>query len=198
MAGWFASKSLANGAGKAANLKTEVRATGLVNWSEPPKRDKIKWDRIQRMEKEFPMGRRKQRLFEARFKEEAVRRMLNGESIMRLSRELDVARAVLYRWRDTYRAEGLAGLERRRGRPRPGQQVVSLKSRDPAAERIAELERLVGKQAAELDFFERAFGALQLARPSSNARTASSSTRLSTKSAPKADSASNKPASSRE
>jgi transposase-like protein len=42
-------------------------------------------------------------LFEARFKEEAVRRMLNGESIMRLSRELDVARAVLYRWRDTYR-----------------------------------------------------------------------------------------------
>ena len=86
------------------------------------------------------MGRRKQRLFEARFKEEAVRRMLNGESIMRLSRELDVARAVLYRWRDTYRAEGLAGLERRRGRPRPGQQVVSLKSRDPAAERIAELD----------------------------------------------------------
>ena len=100
------------------------------------------------------MGRRKQRSFEARFKEEAVRRMLNGESIMRLSREFDVARAVLYRWRDTYRAEGLAGLERRRGRPRPGQQVVSLKSRDPAVERIAELERLVGKQAAELDFFE--------------------------------------------
>ena len=43
---------------------------------------------------------------------------------MRLSRELDLARAVLYRWRDTYWAEGLAGLERRGGRPRPGQQVV--------------------------------------------------------------------------
>ena len=49
------------------------------------------------------MGRRKQRMYEARFKEAAVRRMLNGESIMRLSREFDVARAVLYRWRDTYR-----------------------------------------------------------------------------------------------
>ena len=144
------------------------------------------------------MGRRQQRSFEARFKEEAVRRMVSGESIMRLSREFDVARAVLYRWRDTYRAEGLAGLERRRGRPRPGQQVVSLKSRDPAGERIAELERLVGKQAAELDFFGRAFGALQLARPGSDARTASSSTRLSTRSAPKADSAPNKPANSRE
>ncbi len=46
------------------------------------------------------MGRRKQHSFEARFKEEAVRRMLNRESIMRLSREFDVARAVLYRWRD--------------------------------------------------------------------------------------------------
>ena len=51
------------------------------------------------------MGRRKQRSYEARFKEAAVRRMLSRESIMRLSRELDVARAVLYRWRDTYRAE---------------------------------------------------------------------------------------------
>ncbi len=38
------------------------------------------------------MGRRKQRSFEARFKEEAVRRVVSGESIMRLSRELDVAR----------------------------------------------------------------------------------------------------------
>ena len=95
------------------------------------------------------MGRRKQRSYEARFKEAAVRRMLDGESIMRLSRELDLARAVLYRWRDTYWAGGLAGLERRGGRPRPGQQVVSLQSPDPAAERIAELERLAGKQAAE-------------------------------------------------
>ena len=34
------------------------------------------------------MGRREQRSFEARFKEEAVRRMVSGESIMRLSREL--------------------------------------------------------------------------------------------------------------
>jgi len=123
------------------------------------------------------MRRRKQRVFEARFKEAAVRRMLNGESIMRLSREFDVARAVLYRWRDTYRAEGLAGLARRRGRPRPGQQAVSLKSYDPAGERIADLERLVGRQAAELDFFERAFDALELAKPSSAARSASGSTR---------------------
>lgn len=123
------------------------------------------------------MGRRKQRLFDARFKEAAVQRMLNGESIMRLSRELDVARPVLYRWRDTYRAEGLSGLARRRGRPEPGQEAVRLTSPDPAAERIADLERLVGRQAAELDFFERAFDALKPVKPNSAARSESDSTR---------------------
>ena len=80
-----------------------------------------------------------------------------------------------------------------RGRPRPGQQVVSLKSRDPAAERIAELERLVGKQAVELDFFERAFRALNLAIPGPDAPTASTSTRPSSRFAPKAPSVSNTP-----
>ena len=54
---------------------------------------------------------------------------------------------------------------------------MSLKSQDPAAERIADLERLVGRQAAELDFFERAFDALKLAKPNSAAGSASGSTR---------------------
>ena len=120
------------------------------------------------------MGRRKQRRFEARFKEAAVLRMLNGEGIIELSRELDVARPVLYRWRDTYRAEGLSGLARRRGRPEPGQEAVRLTA---PAERIADLERLVGRQAAELDFFERAFDALKREKPNSAARSESDSTR---------------------
>ncbi len=104
---------------------------------------------------------RKQRSYEVEFKELAVSRMLRGENVVKLSGELDVRRSVLYRWRDTYRAEGRSGLERRQGRPRPGQEVVQLDS-DPSADRIAELERLVGQQAAELDFFERAFNAALL------------------------------------
>ena len=103
--------------------------------------------------------------------------MLNGESIMRLSREFDVARAVLYRWRDTCRAEGLTGLARRGGRPELGQEAVRLTSQDPAAERIADLERLIGRQAAELDLFERAFDALKLAKPNSAARSESTPVR---------------------
>ncbi len=136
---------------------------------------------------------RKQRSYNVEFKELAVRRMLRGENIVKLSGELDVRRSVLYRWRDTYRAEGRAGLERRQGRPRPGQEVVSLESLDPAGERIAELERLVGQQAAELDFFERAFNALKPAMPNKVARNASDSTASSTKFALKADSASSVP-----
>jgi transposase-like protein len=138
---------------------------------------------------------RKQRSYEVEFKEAAVGRMLRGENVVRLSAELGVRRSVLYRWRDTYRAEGRAGLERRQGRPRPGQEIVKL-DRDPSADRIAELERLVGKQAAELDFFGRAFNALKPAIPNSDARNASGSTVSSTKSALKADSVSSEPANS--
>ncbi len=135
---------------------------------------------------------RKQRSYEVEFKELAVSRMLRGENVVKLSGELDVRRSVLYRWRDTYRAEGRSGLERRQGRPRPGQEVVQLDN-DPSADRIAELERLVGQQAAELDFFERAFNALKPAMPNQVARNASGSTASSTKFALKADSASSAP-----
>ena len=68
---------------------------------------------------------RKQRSYEVEFKELAVSRMLRGENVVKLSGELDVRRSVLYRWRDTYRAEGRSGLERRQGRPRPGQELCN-------------------------------------------------------------------------
>ena len=54
------------------------------------------------------------------FKEAAARRLLAGQSGTALSRELEVKRSVLYRWRDAYRNEGVNGLSRRRGRPKPG------------------------------------------------------------------------------
>jgi|GEM_PF-1928494 len=79
---------------------------------------------------------RKQRSYDPEFKEAAVGRMLRGENVVALSRELNVARAVLYRWRDIYRAEGRAGLARSRGRPGPGQEVVRLEPADRAAARL--------------------------------------------------------------
>ena len=134
---------------------------------------------------------RKLREFTVEFKEAAARRLLAGESSTALSRELDVKRSVLYRWGDTYRAEGVGGLSRPRGRPAAGDRPPPKVPRDPRGERIGELERLLGKQAAELDFFEQAFRALHLATPRPDAAGASGSTPSSSGSAEKARSASN-------
>lgn len=140
----------------------------------------------------------KPREFTVEFKEAAARRLLAGESGTALSREFGVRRGVLYRWRDAYRAEGVPGLSRKRGRPNPGTQPPPKLPRDRRDERIAELERLLGRQAAELDFFEQAFRALNLATPGHDAPGASGSTRSSSGSAPKARSASTNSASSGE
>ena len=100
-----------------------------------------------------------QRVFSWEFKERVARRMLNGESVSALHHELQIKRSVLYRWRDAYRKEGVAGLQRVKGRP-PGVPNPPRPAADPgaaAARRIAELERKVGQQALDLDFFRRAF-----------------------------------------
>ena len=60
-----------------------------------------------------------QRVFTAEFKARVVQRMAARESVSRLSRELQIRRQILYRWRDAYRNKGLEGLGRPRGRP-PG------------------------------------------------------------------------------
>lgn len=101
------------------------------------------------------------RRFDASFRRRAVQRMESGENVAALSRELSVRRSVLYRWRDRYRREGLAGLSRGPGRVPGGGRVARPPSqgqpRDGAAERVAELERLVGRQAAQISFLKRAF-----------------------------------------
>lgn len=140
----------------------------------------------------------KPREFTVEFKEAAVRRLLGGESGSALSRELDVRRGLLYRWLDAYRAEGVNGLSRKPGRPPAGRSRPAKPPRDRRDERIAELERLLGQQASELDFFEQAFRALNLATPGHDASGASGSTRPSSGSAPKARSASNASANSDE
>ena len=88
----------------------------------------------------------------AGFKERAVRRMLAGESVSRLSRELKVRRSLLYRWRDAYRKEGASGF-RPVGRPEWSLENKAKKAED----RITELERKIGQQAVVIDFLRRAF-----------------------------------------
>jgi transposase-like protein len=106
------------------------------------------------------MPRRRSRVFSRAFKVAAVHRMMAGENVSALSRELQVLRKDLYYWRACFRAGGPEAL-RGKGRPRKVE-VVSARSKDPpgdleaAREQIAELERKIGQQQVELDFFRQA------------------------------------------
>lgn len=152
--------------------------------------------------KKPPKGSRrvgsKRRSFDQNYKVAVAKRLLAGEGGTQLSRELKIRRSVLYRWRDTYRLEGAAGLNRRPGRPvgrqrRPApdveaiaavEQAAAAQAAAPAARaarRIAELERKVGQQAVEIDFLGRAFKRVkELGRPSGG----SGASRSTAKSAP--------------
>jgi transposase-like protein len=124
-----------------------------------------------------------QRVFSWEFKESVARRMLSGESVSALHHELQIKRSVLYRWREAYRQEGVAGLQRVRGRP-PGVPNPPRPAADPesaAARRIAELERKVGQQALDLDFFRRAFKRVKELRQKDAAPGATASTERSGK-----------------
>ena len=107
------------------------------------------------------------RRFPRALKLAAVQRMAMGANVSKLSRELGVSRKGLYQWQKQFRAGGPAAL-RGAGRPRGGEalrQGADAAGPEPlgwsddlskALARIAELERLVGQQAVDLDFFQQA------------------------------------------
>lgn len=95
----------------------------------------------------------------------AVRRVLAGESVRAVAEELGVRRKRVYVWKDRYAQLGEAGLAHRSGgRPRKDaspevSDTEAMAGRGEllaARKRIAELERKVGQQELELDFFGEA------------------------------------------
>lgn len=103
--------------------------------------------------------------YETELKLAAVRRVLAGESVSAVAQELGIRRKRLYVWKDRYAELGEAGLVHRRGgRPRKGVSedrngADAMSERGElltARKRIAELERKVGQQELELDFFGEA------------------------------------------
>jgi len=110
------------------------------------------------------------RVFSREFKLRVVRRMLAGENVSALAREVKVLRKDLYAWRDRFRSGGPEAL-RGRGRPRKAEAVAAQTAAEPpasqpdaAAKRIAELERKIGQQQVELDFFRQALRQVKGAR----------------------------------
>jgi transposase len=103
---------------------------------------------------------KKARIFSRDLKLSVIRRMLAGENVSALARELQVRREDLYVWRERFRAGGAAAL---RGRGRPPKVLATAPAAvavpddlASAQRRMAELERKIGQQQLELDFFQRA------------------------------------------
>jgi transposase-like protein len=125
------------------------------------------------------------RVFSREFKEAAVRRILAGEKVGALATEFQTCRKLLYDWWALYEQGGPEAL-RAPGRPRgsaPWERPRVVRDRlarrrpatgrggragaDPEAERVAALERKIGQQALELDFFGRALRHIKASAPPS-------------------------------
>lgn len=112
------------------------------------------------------------------FKQAAVDRLLNGESGTLIAKELGIRRKFLYAWKD--KGFGTDGVGRDVTR------AVSADQADPQQQqiarqqqKIAELERLTGQQAAELDFFAAALRAVKEPRLKTDASSGGGSTQRS-------------------
>jgi transposase len=123
------------------------------------------------------MRRKKSRRFSREFKVQAVQRILSGENMSELSRELRVLRKDLYVWKQAYQRGG-EQLLRHPGRPRNTEVETGsteLDKLDKAQRRIAELERKVGRQELELDFFAKALRCIDETQRSAKAGDRSTS-----------------------
>jgi transposase-like protein len=142
------------------------------------------------------MPAQRPRVFSREFKEAAVRRILAGEKVRALAAELQVWPKLLYHWWARYEWGGSEALvppgrplrsATLAQRPRPTSGAPSRKARSKArgaprpgdegaaSERVAELERKVGRQALELDFFARALRHIKASAPASDGRGAGAS-----------------------
>src|SRR5450631_1396077 len=109
------------------------------------------------------------RTFPKAVKLAAIKRLEAGEAVLPLARKLGVSRKLLHDWRKAWKLHGPAGLNRKRG-PKPGPRKLRPLA-EPAAKgssgelakarvRIAELERKIGQQALDIDFFHKALSAM--------------------------------------
>ena len=118
----------------------------------------------------------------------AVARLEAGERASALAIELNLNRTIVYHWRDRVRAKGPEALTSKRGRRRRLDHALAAENlRAPrptvsdlaqARAQIAQLERLVGQQQLDLDFFKDALQHIEDSRRPSDALgvTASSPT----------------------
>jgi transposase-like protein len=109
--------------------------------------------------------KKKNRRFSREFKITAVRRVLAGEPLGKVARELELNFDVLWTWKKRVVELGehcLYGVGRRRG----AYQKPS--SSEGQERRIAELERLIGRQQMEIRFLDKALRRVEELRQGKN------------------------------
>ena len=117
------------------------------------------------------MSTPKRRVFPREMKLAAVKRLMAGESALKIAQELQIGPGHLSKWWASYRRYGTEGL-RPAHRPRKADAVKLVPiavaaDMGAAQQRIGELERKVGQQQLELDFFQKALRRVgQARRPS--------------------------------
>jgi len=120
---------------------------------------------------------KKRRRHERVFKLKAVARLEKAVDVSELARELGVSRGLLYKWQAKLRKGGPEAL-RTTGRRRLVETASAQREEDGGAgRRIAELERKVGEQQLELDFFRAALRQVKGRRRPNGGRGGPASTR---------------------
>jgi transposase len=118
------------------------------------------------------------------YKVKAIKRIERGEGVLPVARELGISRKLLHDWIKAWKAHGPEGLNRKPG-PKPGpRKLKPVPTYDDkrsaltlAKARIVELERLVGRQQMDIDFFRKALRAL--GRPVVQGKNVSASSKSS-------------------
>lgn len=125
------------------------------------------------------MSSGQRRVFSREFKLSAVQRMVGGERGPALSGELGVSANQLYKWCMHFRRGGAEAL---RPACRPRKVPVEFEAATDVAtarKRLGDLERKVGQQQLELDFFRQALRQVGAARQPSDGSGVPASTRSS-------------------
>jgi transposase len=113
------------------------------------------------------------RRFSPEFKLKVMERIRCGEVLSAVADDLGVHRQLLYKWRDALRRG--QGDFPKRGRPTRAETLAkqAIGAEQDAMEatnrKIAELERKVGQQALELDFFQQTLRRFKEPRPAPSA-----------------------------
>lgn len=126
----------------------------------------------------------KSRQYPTAYKVKAIKRVERGEGVLPVARELGISRKLLHDWIKAYKVHGSEGLNRKPG-PKPGpRKLKPVPTYDDkrsalaqAKARIAELERLVGRQQMDIVFFRKALRGL--GRPVVQGKNVSASSKSS-------------------